>query len=130
MEVSKVYTAKVSRDEDAWMVEVPEVERVTQALTLRQVEPMARDLIAIMDEVDPNSVELRIEWPADIAPSLGEYRAAKAEAEAAADRERKARRAAALTLSASGATVRDIGAMMGISHQRAQQILDEARESA
>lgn len=129
MEV-KSYTARVSRDEDAWMIEVPEVARVTQALHLRQVEPMARDLIAIMDEVAPESFALRIEWPEDIAESLDDYRATKAEVEKVTARAAHARRNAALALHATGTTVRDIGAIMGVSFQRAQQILDEARKSA
>ncbi|MFC8528436.1 hypothetical protein [Nocardia sp. NPDC057227] len=65
--MSKTYTVRVSRDEDAWLVEVPKVARVTQALDLQQVDDMARDLFAIMDDVDPSSIDLRIEWPADIA---------------------------------------------------------------
>ncbi|MFC3964224.1 hypothetical protein [Nocardia jiangsuensis] len=65
--MSKTYSARVSRDEDAWSIEVPEVDRVTQALDLRQVDAMASDLIAVMDDVDPDSIELDIEWPADIA---------------------------------------------------------------
>lgn len=58
---TKTYSASVSRDEDAWLIEVPEIARVTQALELRQVEGMARDLIAIMDDVNPSSIELHIE---------------------------------------------------------------------
>lgn len=64
--MSKTYAAKVIRDEDALSIEVPEVGRVTQALDLRQVDAMARDLIVVMDDIDPDEIELNIEWPADI----------------------------------------------------------------
>lgn len=129
MEVN-TYTARVTRDEDAWMIEVPEVERVTQALSLRQVEEMARDLIAIMTDTEPDSFELVIEWPTDIATSLDAYRAKVAAAEKAAEDAVQARLDAAATLQGEGATVRDIGALMGVSFQRAQQIIEAARKAS
>ncbi len=61
-----VYTARVSPDEDALLIEVPEIDRVTQALHRGEVDVMARDLIAIMAEVEPDSFDLRIEWEDDI----------------------------------------------------------------
>jgi hypothetical protein len=39
---------------------VPEVARTTQARTLREVEPMARDLIAIMDGIPAGSFGLDV----------------------------------------------------------------------
>ena len=44
------YHVRVERDEKHWMLHVPEIGRVTQARNLREVEPMARDLIAVMEE--------------------------------------------------------------------------------
>ncbi|WP_280485227.1 hypothetical protein [Nocardia farcinica] len=61
-----VYTARVSPDGDALLIEVPEIDRVTQALHRGEVDVMARDLIAIMAEVEPDSFDLRIEWGDDI----------------------------------------------------------------
>ena len=57
----------MTRDEDAWMVEVPEVQRVTQAVNSRRVEEMARDLIALMTDTEPDSFDLAIEWSAHSA---------------------------------------------------------------
>ncbi|GEM_PF-6641586 len=42
----RTYHAEVDWDGKAWRIRVPEVARTTQARTLREVEPMARDLIA------------------------------------------------------------------------------------
>jgi hypothetical protein len=53
------YTARVERGEQFWLVTVPEIQRTTQARTLREVEPMARDLIAVLEQVDPQSFELK-----------------------------------------------------------------------
>ncbi|WP_227979957.1 hypothetical protein [Nocardia spumae] len=121
------YTARVTRDEDAWMIQVPEVNRVTSALNLRQVEEMARDLIAIMTDTEPDSFDLVIEWPPEISSWLDVFRAATADAERAAQVAVQARQSAAAALQAMGATVRDIGALMEVSFQRAQQILEASR---
>ncbi|HEX8303400.1 MAG TPA: hypothetical protein VF612_00860 [Jatrophihabitans sp.] len=53
------YTARVERGEQFWLVTVPEIQRTTQARTLREVELMARDLIAVMEQVDPQSFEVK-----------------------------------------------------------------------
>lgn len=54
------FHAKVTRDGDFWLVYVPEVDRVTQADDLDDVERMARDLIATMLDLDDvNSFPLR-----------------------------------------------------------------------
>lgn len=58
------YTAFVGRGERYWLVTVPEIQRTTQARTLREIEPMARDLIAVMERVDPQSFDLRVATPA------------------------------------------------------------------
>jgi hypothetical protein len=45
----KTYRVDVERDGRFWLIHVPAVERWTQARNVREIEPMARDLIAIMD---------------------------------------------------------------------------------
>ena len=121
------YTARVERGEQFWLVTIPEIQRTTQARTLREVEPMARDLIAVMEQVDPQSFELK---PDIVFPSVAyehwtraanlREEAARAQAEAAEEA-----RAAAVALSDLGLTVRDVGAMLGVSHQRAAQLIAE-----
>ena len=64
------YTAIVSAAEDAWMVEVPEINRVTQALSLRHVDTMAKDLIHIMTDTQLEDIEIHIAWPEDIAAAI------------------------------------------------------------
>ena len=56
----KTYHAEVDRDGELWRIRVPEVARTTQARTLDEVEPMARDLIAIMDGIPADSFSLDI----------------------------------------------------------------------
>lgn len=62
----------MDRDGEVWRVRVPEVARTTQARTLREVEPMARDLVALIDDVPPHSFdhEVTITLPADVRAEL------------------------------------------------------------
>ena len=65
----RTYHAKVDRDGKVWRIRVPEVARTTQARTLREVEPMARDLIAIMDNIRPTRSALTL--PSPFPPTSG-----------------------------------------------------------
>lgn len=119
------YTATAERDGRFWSVHVPAVDRWTQARSLREVDVMAKDLVAVMLDVDPGSirVDLEIRLPTSVqehVEAAKRLREAAAEANSAAARES---RAAARTLADQGMTMRDIGAALGISHQRAAQLV-------
>ena len=51
MNARKTYHAEVTRDGGFWSVRVPEIARTTQARTPAEIEPMARDLISVMEDV-------------------------------------------------------------------------------
>jgi len=119
------YQAKVSRDGRYWLVHIPEIDKYTQARNLAEVEPMARDLISLWLEIEPDTFEivLQVDLSAEVCHHLDlamKYRQEAVEAQAEAAREY---RAAALTLRAEGLTVRDVGAALGVSFQRAQQLI-------
>jgi hypothetical protein len=111
---------------------VPEVERTAQARTLREVEPMARDLIVIMDDVPAESfdLEVTITLPAEIRAELdrsAELREQppRSQAQAAQLARRTAKR-----LREQGLPLQDVGQALGVSFQRAKQLIDEADELA
>ena len=52
---------RVERGDRYWLVHVVELDRWTQARTLREVEPTARDLIATMAGVAPDAFDLDID---------------------------------------------------------------------
>lgn len=56
----KTYRAEVTADGEFWSVRVPEIARTTQARTPAEIEPMARDLIAIMEDIPADSFALEI----------------------------------------------------------------------
>ena len=112
----RTYHAEVDRDGKAWRIHVPEVARTTQARTLREVESMARDLIAIMDNIPADSFDLDVTLtlPADVQAELdrsAELRdeAARSQAEAAQLARRAARR-----LRDQGLPLQDVGKALGV----------------
>ncbi|MGY2019377.1 hypothetical protein [Nocardia gipuzkoensis] len=121
------YHANVERGEKYWLVHVPEIDQWTQARNLREVDVMARDLIALMEEVDPKSFEIEVSikipdearkhW--DLSRKLHELEAALKSAAAA-----EAQIAARL-LAEDGLTLREIGKVLGVSHQRAGQLTQD-----
>lgn len=126
----RTYQVRVYRDPESprwWLVEVPELRVLTQARRLAEAADMARDLIAI--HLDVPIVEVDVEVRVDLGPGLEEdlTRAAALRASAAdAEREASAIRArVAQRLAADGVAVRDIGALLGVSFQRAHQLLGE-----
>ena len=122
------YEVRASRDGKFWLVEVPAIERFTQARNVPEIEVMARDLIAIMEDVDPDSFDISvdIDLPEKVAAALRSTeehrgRAAALQSEAASEV-----RAAARHLKGLGLPLRDIGSVLGVSYQRAHQLVQEA----
>jgi hypothetical protein len=122
--MSKTYRAVVERVGRFWAVDVEGVGP-TQARNLRELETMTRDLIAVMTEQAPDSFEVTydIRLPKAAREHLAraqELREQSARANTAAAAEL---RQAARTLSETGMTLRDIGQALGISYQRAHQLV-------
>jgi hypothetical protein len=128
----KTYHADVERDGAVWRVRVPEVQRTTQARSLREVEPMARDLIALMDDipVDSFKVNVHIKLPPDAAFELERSAALRDEAARAQAQAAHLSRQAARHLRDHGLSLRDVGQALGVSFQRAKQLIDEADKIA
>ena len=128
------YTARCVRAGDWWAIVVPEVPGVfSQARRLDQAEAMARDAIAAMLRVSPQSFDVRVspDLPSGISAEID---AAKELRQAA---ERAQREAAAATLHVATTllerrqlTMRDIGSLLGLSHQRVSQLIERRGHGA
>ena len=119
------YHATAERDGNWWLVHVAEIDYYTQARSLRDVPAQAADLVATILErdVSPESVEVEVRLPESVREHLDESErlrrnAAEATTEAAAES-----RAAAAELRTLGLTMRDIGETLGVSYQRAHQLV-------
>lgn len=126
------YKVEVERDGKWWMIHVPDIDGLTQARRLSEVEEMARSLIAIstdarLDDVAVDVVTIRLDSP-HFAELLGR-------AESIKDRRGQIRnleesvmrdsREFAYYLNADGVPVRDIAELLGVSPQRVSQLLNE-----
>jgi len=119
-----MYEVTAELDGRFWLVRVPAVDRVTQARNIREIEPMAKELIEVM--TGESNVEVQVSLKLSDAVQahlrqLGELRVAEARArsEAAAESRRIAR-----ILRDQGLTLADVGSVLGVSHQRAAQLIN------
>lgn len=120
------YTARASRSGDWWAVEVDEVEGVfTQARRLDKVEEMARDAIALVLDVDPDSFDVSVqpELPAQWQSELDQMRCMRAAADTVVSMATTKALQTVRLLHDEGLPLRDIGRVLGISYQRVHQLL-------
>ena len=126
--MSPTYAATATREGRWWLVRVPEIDGVTQARSLAEAEVMARDLVAITLDVPQATVTvaLTVDLPDDVADHLARATEAKAAAEASAATAAREAREVAARLVKAGVSLRDVGAVLGVSHQRAHQLAHSA----
>jgi hypothetical protein len=123
------YHAHVERGDRYWLVRVREVDRWTQARRLREVEEMARDLVAVMLDVDADSFQLDVTYdlPDSVRRRLAEADRLRQESDAAKSAAAAESRAAARELVESGLSLRDTAQLLGLSYQRVHQLVYEDR---
>lgn len=95
---------------------------------LREVEEVARDLVAVMLDVDADSfdLEVSVQLPEEVAEHLARADALRKEAASAQAAAAAEVRAAARALADQGMPLRDVGKALGISYQRAHQLVSSA----
>ena len=121
------YTAIVTREGKWWMVRIPEIDGLTQSRRLDEAGKMARELIAVTLDMPMSQVDVTVSVAdvegVDVTTALQKIESEKAEAEAARDRVATDTRELAMALASRKVPVRDIGAILGVSHQRAHQLV-------
>ena len=127
----KTYQAEIERDGRFWRVRVPDIDRSTQARSLSEAEVMVRDLIAIMTDVPQNSfaVDMKIILPEDVQLELDQSQMLREHAKRSQAEAARLARDAAHRLHVLGLSLRDIGQALGVTFQRAKQLVDEAARS-
>jgi len=123
MKELKVVLAKDS--EGWWIVRVPSVSGChTQARTIEQGMRRIAEALELFD-VDPKKGRLVrvVELPKAAREAVVRTAQARRRAEREQARAQSALRAAARTLAAVGVSLRDAGELLGLSHQRVQQLL-------
>lgn len=124
--MTTAYQATVTREDGWWMVHVPEVDGLTQARRLADVERMGRELVAVTLDIEVEDVELNIRLEVagvsveSVVSKIERERAEAARLEADASREA---RELAKRLTKHDVPLRDVGTILGVSYQRAHQLV-------
>jgi len=127
------YIAIYDRDQeaDAWNVRIGGIEGCqTHGRSLRQAHGRIREALAVWLDRDPDDLTIEDELPGDLAAIAGQAREARGQAESAAIDARQVTLAAARRLDDMGISRRDAAALLGVSHQRIQQLVDSASASS
>ena len=124
--MSRRFTVTAERGRTGWWVtECAEVGAVSQVRRLDQVSDDIREAVAYLAGLPEDDVAI------DVVPVLPQaYQEHAARAKEEREKEARAReraaaesRMAARALREAGLALRDVGTVMGISHQRASQLL-------
>jgi glycine cleavage system aminomethyltransferase T len=120
------YTASITRGGRWWMIHVPEVDGLTQARHLADAERMARELVAVSLGVGVDDVTIAtrvVVEGEDVGAAVDEVRQIREAVEQL--QALAAQRSAELArrLNARGVPLRDVAAALGVSYQRAHQLV-------
>lgn len=121
------YKVEVERDGRWWMIRVPELDQITQARRVNEIEDMARSLIAV--STDSPLTDIGVQIVSIVLPGVGDilstahrieelrHRAEDLEAQAADAAKQYAR-----DLTREGVPVRDAATLLRVSPQRVSQL--------
>lgn len=126
MSPKKTYTAVYERDgqDDAWNVHIEGLQGCqTYGRSLHQARLRTREALAAWLDREPEGLVIRDQLPPSITALAGQATKARREAELAGARAQRETVEAVEQLSALGISRRDAAELLGLSHQRVQQLL-------
>lgn len=112
-----------------WMADIEDLPVHTWGRSLAKVKKYAREALAAHLDVDPADTGFRLvfrkpELPSSVLNAIENAEAARSEADTAAARAAEAKAAAARALVREAhLSMRDAAEVLGVSHQRVQQLL-------
>lgn len=119
------YTARAERGDGWWAVIVDgEPGIITQVRRLDQIPEMVRDALQLFPELceDPEHAEVTVVVADEHASRATRARELADKARAAQEDASEAMREVARSFATEGLPYRDIGTLLGVSYQRAQQL--------
>ena len=122
----KSYTAIFERDESgAWLARVPAIRGChTHGRTLEQARSRLREALGLwIDRPEQATLKEDVRLPADLRAAVERSRRTRERAEREHENAQEQTRAAAEALVDEGVSLRDAGDLLGLSHQRVQQLV-------
>jgi hypothetical protein len=121
------YKVEVTRDGRWWMIHIPEIDGLTQARRVDEIEDMARSLIAVSTDTPLREISIRIasitvSGIGDIADTAHQVENLRRQAEELEAQAADAAKQYARELTREGVPVRDAAALIGVSPQRISQL--------
>ena len=111
-------------DDNVWLVHIKDVEGCqTYGRTIRQAGSRIREALAAWLDREPDTLVITPEMPRDIAVLASAVSQARMEAEQAGTTAQESTVTAVKQLTDMGLSRRDAADLLGISHQRVQQLL-------
>jgi predicted RNase H-like HicB family nuclease len=127
MSAKKTYVAVYERDavDDAWNVRIDGLEGCqTYGRSLRQAHGRIREALALWLDRDPSKLVIEDRMPAKLAAVADRVSKARVEAERAGAKAQEQVAGAAKALTDLGLSRRDAAELLGLSHQRIQQLIE------
>jgi predicted RNase H-like HicB family nuclease len=127
MSAKKTYVAVYERDavDDAWNVRIDGLEGCqTYGRSLRQAHGRIREALALWLDRDPSKLVIEDRMPAKLAAVADRVSKARVEAERAGAKAQEQVAGAAKALTDLGFSRRDAAELLGLPHQRIQQLID------
>lgn len=124
---NRTYTAVYERDstDDAWNVRIKGLSGCqTYGRSLRQAQSRIREALAVWLDQEPSMLTIRDRFPEPLASVADEARRARTAAQRAEAKAQQQTAEAVKALTESGMSRRDAAEILGLSHQRVQQLLD------
>lgn len=126
VEAMTQYTATATKDGRWWVVQCIEFPgAITQVSRLSQAGEFIREAIAYVADVPESEVEVQVtpQMPEEVSAHVTELARLRHQAQEATEAASALHRTIAHELKTAGLTVRDIGAVLDVSYQRAHQLL-------
>lgn len=117
------YRVTAERDDGYWLLRVVELDKATEVRRLDQADEYVRDLVRIHTGRRADSFDWSLE-PIDM-PVVDHARELREQAAIAAQHAAAGTAEAVTQLHERGLPMRDIGVLLGLSHQRVAQLLDD-----